>query len=79
MIEPMKPMLFYRVAFHADGGSSAGFGWYNSRSEAEAAIKYHNRHNGVADWAALETCWIEPTRGGILEALRRIAKHPDNG
>jgi hypothetical protein len=75
----MRRMLFYRVSFRYDAGSSAGFGWYNSRADAADAVREHNRDHAIADWATLEEVWITPTRRGIMEALKRFATHADNG
>jgi hypothetical protein len=68
-------MKFYRVAFWTDDQISAGFGWYTRRKDAERSA----RDNGSDPAEDLTEVEVHPTKDGILAALSRWARHPDNG
>lgn len=79
-------MKFYRASYSTGGGNSGGFSWHTSRAEAIAAAKrdydedpaeYDHHAKGINE--RIQVIEITPTRRGILDALQRLASHPDNG
>jgi hypothetical protein len=76
-------MKFYRLHMSAGPDGSAGYQFFTSMSAAEKAkrdhvkaLKYDNEETDNVDIEPIE---IKPTKAGILAALNRYAKHPDNG
>jgi|GEM_PF-6644621 len=74
-------MRFYRVHVRSEGGLSAGYLWFTSHKDAWKAKRQHDAQADVElDHADdPESVQIEPTRDGILSALREWASHADNG
>lgn len=80
-------MKFYRCeVFDAlDDGESAGFLFASSKAEMLTLIREHNERHAENNPSRDNLCTepeaidIEPTKAGILRALRRYAGHPDNG
>jgi hypothetical protein len=77
-------MRFYRVSTWKDGDASdsAGFTWHTSRRAAEAEASEHRDTSYNAAEASMRDVRvvdIEPTKQGILDALKVYASHPDNG
>jgi hypothetical protein len=72
-------MKFYQLHRHIDHGSSAGYSWFTSRAEAEEAKRADDAEDPTETPGTIECIEIEPTKAGILRALRRFAGHPDNG
>lgn len=71
-------MKFYRVSQSHEHGASAGSDWFTNKQDADgAAGKWRKESDHHA--ATVEAVDIEPTKAGILDALRRYATHPDNG
>lgn len=72
-------MRFYRVAVYFDG-NSAGYRWHTSKAEAMREKRREDEMSGDPDFPAeVKAFDIEPTKAGILHALRLLAAHPDNG
>jgi hypothetical protein len=71
-------MRFYRVHTSRDGGNSGGFEFFTRRREAEACVARFKREvpDEFADFDVID---IEPTKSGILKALKRYAAHEMNG
>lgn len=72
------PVRFYQVHLRNDLKGSFGFRWFTTRTEAVAVCKEHHASDPL-DITGIEVVQIQPTRAGILEALRAYASHPDNG
>jgi predicted secreted protein len=74
---------FYRVRYSIDGGNSNGFSWHTAMSEAkkcaDEAVENDPKEYEVSDYPPIETIEIEPTKKGILHALKLYAEHADNG
>jgi hypothetical protein len=70
-------MRFYRVHVPQPDGTSNGFEFYTA--EAEARSRAHGLRVIWKERAKVEPILIEPTKAGILAALRYYAAHPDNG
>ena len=72
-------MKFYRVS-RSSYGSSYGFEYHATKKEALARKREWESDIGIDDaLAKIEVIDIEPTKRGILDALRKLASHPDNG
>lgn len=67
-------MRFYRVHAKDSWGRSVGYSWSSSKREAFARRAELRREGRIV---TLEPVDLEPTRAGILEALRLHASHPD--
>jgi hypothetical protein len=74
-------MRFYRVSLFIDSGSSAGFDWATTRAHANAIAAQHKTEHPKDESARgeVEEVNIEPSKQGILKALKMYAAHPDNG
>jgi len=75
-------MRFYQVHMTHEAGTSVGYRWFTNRREAEShAANWRKTSPGdvIDQQAEIKPVEIEPTRTGILDALRRFANHPDNG
>lgn len=72
-------MRLYRVTFSYEAGVSAGFAFYASKREARKAAADWRRDHASDASAGFAVLDFKPTRGGVLELLRSIADHPDNG
>ncbi len=72
-------MRFYRVHRRDNEAESVGYLYYTRRIDAEQARRSWLRTQGEYAEAVVETVNIEPTKRGILRALKRYANHPDNG
>lgn len=76
-------MKFYRLVKVHEAGASAGFEWFTNYHLAERAWKDWVGHEEetVCDryGTEIEEVQVEPTRKGILRALRIYATHNDNG
>lgn len=78
-------MRFYRVAIVDEEGNSGGFMWTTSMAEARQIKRENDKNNRlfseneVLRRAEIEVVEIEPTKQGILAALRKYADHSDNG
>ena len=78
----MKSFTFYRVDYRVNM-ESRGFSFHSSHREAWKAITEAAKkktadpvEHGGSD---VEQVQVVPTKAGILQALERWAKHPDNG
>ena len=71
-------MKFYRLHRRDNYAESVGYLWYTRRSDAEQERKSWLRTEGKYAEAKVETVDIEPTKRGILRALRQYADHPNN-
>ncbi len=75
-------MRFYSVHFYSGVDGSFGYEWFTARIDAEQASRQAVRadpdrySDGPPEIAEVD---IEPTKAGILEALREHASHPNNG
>jgi hypothetical protein len=79
-------MRFYRVTFRCPDLQHLGFEWYTTKREAEAALRKAVRLSNKdaseptgAEQSCVEVVEIDPSKDGILHALRVNATHPDNG
>jgi hypothetical protein len=76
-------MKFYRVRYSVNGGNHGGFSWHTAMSDAKecaaAAVENDPEEYKVLEHPPIQTIEIEPTKKGILKALRLYAEHPDNG
>lgn len=70
-------MRFYLVE-QKEAGESFGFLWFTRKDKAEEALR-ECRGDGEDDESTLVVVNIEPTKQGILQALKLYASHPDNG
>lgn len=74
-------MRFYRLHVRRIGGESDGFLWFTSHKDAwvdKCQIEGQATEFGEG-CGEVEPVDIEPTRVGILYALREYASHSDNG
>jgi len=70
----------YRNHYRSLRDGSLGFEWFSSKREAERAARQDvSLPEGDDDHEVAEPMKFTPTREGILELLRRVADHPDNG
>ena len=67
-------MRFYRLHHYDTAEGSQGFEFFTSKQEAAEACRAC-----AFDGNEIEVIEIEPTKAGILKALRQFAQHPDNG
>jgi hypothetical protein len=78
----MKSFTLYRVDYRINM-ESRGFSFHSSRRDAWRSITKaveNKTADRVEDGGSdVEKIQIVPTKAGILEALERYAKHPDNG
>lgn len=76
-------MKFYRVSLSCEGGNSGGFVWGTNRAHVAAQRAWAMRNDPEeykrTGTPEIEVVEIEPTKAGILAALRQYAAHPDNG
>ena len=74
-------MRIYRVHLLAEAGTSFGFEYFRTKTEALASVKNWKEQNDKDDTASgkLEKLEFEISGAGLLHALRRYATHPDNG
>lgn len=74
-------MRFYRLSISVDGGNSGGYHWFTSRAGAEKAKRADDAldDTGTESPGTIDVVNIQPTKPGILAALRSYAGHPDNG
>lgn len=83
-------MTFYRVRYLIEGGNSAGFSWHTSYRDAmTTALHDYDEHPSEYNQtgatrmesvvARIDIIEIDPSKKGILEALKQFASHPDNG
>lgn len=85
-------MRFYRVHVYDDADGSRGYQWFTRKREAEQVVRAESMpvkrpdlDDGTPDATPdqtplqVEPIDIEPTRAGILKALRIYASHPNNG
>lgn len=72
-------MRFYRVRYTVEGGVSGGYTWHTSKRGAEKAVRAFTDRSDVEDGAEVSEVEIEPTKRGILAALKQYASHADNG
>lgn len=80
-------MKFYQVRYSKEGGNSGGFSWHTNRKDARTAARVDYDANqseyddhGEADLdMRISEIYVNPTKQGILRALRLFASHPDNG
>ena len=73
-------MRFYRVRYTYEAGTSLGFEWFTNAYRAQVACRdFYSQRKDEDGSATIETVDIQPTKGGILTALKRYASHPDNG
>ena len=71
-------MRFYRNSY-VTAGEHNGFSWHTSKRDADqTAAEFHAR-NPLEDKPETIEVDIEPTKAGILQALRQYASHNDNG
>ena len=67
-------MRLYRVEWYSEEESSQGFSWFTSRAAADKEVKAAN-----ADPSQIDAIDFSTTKAGIMDLLRRVACHPDNG
>lgn len=74
-------MKFYRVSLYDTADGSFGYEWYTSHAEALKAQKKFagNLRMPENDGSEIETVDVEPTKRGILKALRDYADYANNG
>lgn len=72
-------MKFYRVRYHTDHGSSAGFKWFSSSREAHQDAVNYDKENPKEEPCTVALIEIHPSKDAILRALNFHASHPDNG
>lgn len=72
-------MKFYRVNFWSTHEASLGFEFFSSLSEAEAALSQFKKDHEDAEGSTIEVVIVEQTKKGILQALNKYGRHPDNG
>lgn len=76
-------MKFYRVRYSAEGGNSGGYSWHTSKADAEKAVRQAIENDPeeyeVVGRPPIDPVEIEPTKKGILGALRLYASHEANG
>jgi hypothetical protein len=70
---------FYQLRTYCEGGNSAGYRWFTTRRDADKAKREDDALDPDEAPGAITVVDIEPTKAGILDALRRYASHPDNG
>lgn len=74
-------MKIYKNSYYTYSESSMGFEFFTRRDKAERAmrkfLKDLDRDEDGTD-SDIEVIEIQPTRAGILRALRLHAAHPDN-
>ncbi len=75
---------FYQVHYSTEGGNCAGYSWHTSHSDAMKAAKEAvendpKEYESIGEGPEISLIEIDNTKGGILEALRSFAAHPDNG
>jgi len=78
-------MTFYRVDYRSENILSLGFSFHTSRVKAAQALTKRVRLTRDYDArvskeeSTTQPVTITPTKAGIVEALNRLANHPDNG
>lgn len=76
-------MKFYQLHKIHEAGTSAGFEYFTNKKEAQRAVIdwLGDTEESVCDaeGSVILEIEIEPTKQGVLSALNRWAKHPDNG
>lgn len=76
-------MKLYRVAYYNHSDSSQGFSFHSSKKDATKELgdfKKQEGDNFDDDRSCVdELTGIKPTKAGILDLLRTVAGHPDNG
>ena len=68
-------MRFYQVALYCSDEGHAGSEFFTSKRDAQRAL----REIGYGDGDQIIPIDIEPTKAGILLALKDLASHPNNG
>lgn len=75
-------MRFYQLHRLHEAGESAGYEYFSSKDDAQKAARTWRANNPGPDddhESEITPIEVEPTKAGILAALNRYAKHPDNG
>ncbi len=73
-------MKLYRNSPWTNADSSHGFRWFATKREATDEAKENASEYEETDFAKVaEEFSIPPMKSNILELLRRVAEHPDNG
>ena len=70
-------MKIYRVEFVDTANGSQGFGYYDSKIEAEKNIQeFEEANDGETTLVIIE---MKNTKDAILRVLNEYGSHPDNG
>lgn len=73
-------MRFYKVSLQTVEAGDLGAEWYTDLKTAKRSADDFERFNAEDDPEAVVTpVDIQPTKAGILAALKMHATHPDNG
>lgn len=74
-------MRFYRVHLYKTSDGSCGYEFFTARAAAERCAKDWLEDTTDSDicTAEIENIDIAPTKSGILQALKNLASHAENG
>lgn len=72
-------MRLYRVHYFSDYGQSAGFEFFRTKREANAALIRFLDPDDDSRSGKIGEVEFAPTKAGVLDLLNRYADHPDNG
>lgn len=76
-------MKFYKNTYRSTAEASHGYEFFTRQADADKAmrefLKQRDHMNDCEDSICAEVIDIQPTKAGILSALRLHAQHADNG